>query len=218
MAGRIPVSGSVSIGDGAGDDRSLNKLRNIKRATTTNSEMAMSTLRDWFRAYVNPTGDAAGNFPDSGNEIAVSDFRDMRIWGCAVRLNNEDTSTYANTNNGKVQAYGLYGTGDYCFSVNGGTAWNCPVGSAIAEFSQSSYNFDSDTVYTLTVMDETSPTVQFDLKFQVGYGSGTAYLEGTTSCGTDEQKYYVTNPSSSVYSDYSYFYVAVADPEGTTYG
>ena len=94
MPGYIPSSGAVSIGDAAGSGRSLNELRNIKRTTTTNSAMALSTLRDWYRSYVDPAGDPSGNFPAAGNAISFSDWRNVTITGVKVRVTNETDDTY----------------------------------------------------------------------------------------------------------------------------
>ena len=103
MAGRIPTSGAISIGDGSGTGRSLNELRNIKRSTTTNSEMAMSTLRDWFRSYVDPTGDTDSVFPGAGDEISFSDFRNMIIFGIQMEVANESDTEYDNSANGELR-------------------------------------------------------------------------------------------------------------------
>ena len=89
MPGRLPASGSISVGDASGADSSINALRNIKRSTTTNSEMAMSTLRDWFRSYVDGAGDPSSNFPGAGDTISFSDFYNLTIFGVQIELQNE---------------------------------------------------------------------------------------------------------------------------------
>jgi|TARA_Y100000310_G_scaffold325836_1_gene389939 hypothetical protein len=214
MAGNIPTSGSVSVGDAAGSGKSLNELRNVKRSTTTNSQMAMSTLRDWFRTYVNPTGDSLGGFPDSGNEISMSDFHGMKIWGCNVRSKNESTSTYANSNNASLKAKGINGTGDYAFHLN--STWQYPSGSAEVEYT--GLNGDGSTSHTLTVRDEGGTNTDFTLLWCPGYGTGQAKIYGTTTSGTNNQTYNWTTNSSSTYSEYSNFWVEEADPSGTAYG
>lgn len=220
MAGHIPSSGSVSMSTAAGDTRSMYRLRNIKRSTGDTSQQAMSTLRDWFRTYVNPAGDAGGNFPDSGNQIAFSNFRDMKIWGCAVRSQNETTSTYNTDDNAKLKVYGLNGTSDYAFTI-GGVEQN-PSGAAEVEFSKSatgqSFNGDGTASHTLTVKDEGGTSAEFTLTWVPGYGTGQAKIEGTTTSGTNNQAYNWSTNSPSSYSEYSYFYVEEADPSGTAYG
>ena len=214
MAGHIPHSGSVSIGDAAPEGSRLNELRNLKRSTTTNSQMAMSTLRDWFRTYVNPAGDSLGGFPDSGNQISMSDFRGMKIWGCNVRSKNESTSTYANSNNASLKIKGINGTGDYDFRLGG--VWQYPSGSTEVEFT--GFNGDGSESHTLTVKDDGGTSTQFTLEWVPGYGTGQAKIVGTTTSGTNGQAYNWTTSSPSTYSEYSNFWVEEADPSGTAYG
>ena len=227
MAGRIPTSGSISIGDAAGSGRSLNELRNIKRSTTTNSQMAMSTLRDWFRSYVDPTGDASSNFPGAGDEISFSDFRNMVIFGVQMEVANESDTEYDNSANGQLRINGINGTEDYTFRLQGlsdgyDTSLT-PTDTADATFTglggsaQYSRGFD----YTLTCTDDTTGVI-FTLTFQIGLGSTSAdstkaKITGTTTSGGNGTVYTFGSQSTS-FGDTMVIYIEDPDPSGTSYG
>lgn len=216
MAGHIPSSGSVSMGPIAGDTRSMYRLRNLKRSTGDTSQQNMSTLRDWFRTYVNPAGDAGGNFPNSGNQIAFSDFYDMKIWRVGIRNVNESASTYSDSNNAQFRVYGSYGSNDFAFHLNGGSnaGWQYPSGGAEVLFT----GFNGGSSYTFTARDEGGPDADFTLTYYPGYNTATAYMRGTTTSGSNNTNYNWSTNSPSSWSEYSYFYVEEADPSGVSYG
>ena len=222
MAGRIPTSGAISIGDGSGTGRSLNELRNIKRSTTTNSEMAMSTLRDWFRSYVDPTGDTDSVFPGAGDEISFSDFRNMIIFGIQMEVANESDTEYDNSANGQLRINGVNGTEDYTFRLQGiddgyDTSLS-PTGTADATFTGLGGNAQYSTGYdyTLTCTDDTTG-VAFTLTFQIGLGSSNAKITGTTTAGGNGTVYTFGNQGTS-FGDTMVIYIEDPDPSGTSYG
>ena len=210
MPGRLPASGSISIGDASGADSSINALRNIKRSTTTNSEMAMSTLRDWFRSYVDGAGDPSDNFPGAGDAISFSDFYNLIIFGVQIELQNETSNQYNNANNGKLRINGINGTEDFSFNFNGSTQE--PTGTADVEYT--SLNSGN---YTLTCTDSTT-SAEFTLAINIGYGGTASKITGTTTAGGDGTVYTSDATNGGGYSSTLVIYIEDPDPSGTAYG
>jgi len=222
MAGRIPTSGAISIGDGAGAGRSLNELRNIKRSTTTNSQMALSTLRDWFRTYVDPAGDPSSNFPGAGNEISFSDFRNMIIFGVQMEVANESDTVYDNSANGQLRINGINGTEDFTFRLQGISdgydTTITPSGTNDGTFTGLGGNAQYSTGYdyTLTCTDDTT-SAAFTLTFQIGLGSSNAQITGTTTAGGNGTVYTFGSQGTS-FGDTMVIYIEERDTSGTAYG
>lgn len=210
MAGRLPASGPISIGDAAGSTSSLNALRNIKRSTTTNSQMAMSTLRDWYRSFVDGAGDPSSNFPGAGDAISFSDFYNLIIFGVQIELQNETSNQYANANNGKLRINGIDGTEDFSFNFNGQT--HEPTGTADVEYS--SLNSGN---YTLTCTDSTT-SASFTLSINIGYGGTASKITGTATAGGSGTVYTSDATNGGGFSSTLVIYIEDPDPSGTAYG
>ena len=105
----IPTTGAIGIGDDAGVDRSINLLKNIKKATgARDSNSSLNDLRNFFKSYVGVTG----NFAHTGNtttEVGLSAFRGAYIYGFRVKVKNETASYYGNSNDGIVEVRGTFG-------------------------------------------------------------------------------------------------------------
>ena len=210
MPGRLPASGSISIGDASGADSSINALRNIKRSTTTNSEMAMSTLRDWFRSYVDGAGDPSDNFPGAGDAISFSDFYNLTIFGVQIELQNETDSQYTELNDGKLRINGINGTEDFSFNFNGETGE--PTGTGDHEF----LNVNSGD-HTLTCTDSTT-NAEFTLAINIGKGGTASKITGTTTAGGNGTVYTSDATGGGGYSTTLVIYIEDPDPSGTAYG
>lgn len=223
MAGYIPNTGAVSIGDAASSGRSLNELRNIKRSTTTNSEMAMSTLRDWYRTYVDGAGDPSGNFPAAGDQISFSDFRLMTVLGVQMEVRNESDTAYDNSGDGQLRINGINGGEDYTFRLQGiSDSYDTtisPVGTTDATFTSLGGTGTGSTGYdyTLTVTDDVTNAV-FTLTFQIGLGSSGGQITGTTTAGGDGTVFVFGSQSSGSFGDTMLILIGDPDPSGTTYG
>ena len=222
MPGHIPGTGSISIGDAAGSGRSLNELRNIKRSTTVNANMSMSTLRDWFRDFVDGGGDGAGLFPDTGDRISFSQFRNMTIFGIQVEAQNETDTTYDNSEDARLRVNGIHGTEDFTFRLTGPEGYDVtisPVGAADALFNGlgGANNNSRDYEYTLTCTDDNT-NASFEVIFRCDEGTAPSEMIGTTTSGGDGEVYTFGTPSSTAYGDTITIYVQDPDPSGESYG
>ena len=233
MAGYIPSSGAISIGDAAGATRSLNELRNIKRTTTTNSAMALSTLRDWYRCYVDGSGDPSSNLASAGNAISFSEFRNITITGIKVRVSNETDSTYDNSDNAAIKAYGLNGSLDYTFRLVGITEEHDQTltaeGTNEVTFSGlgGGAKHSSGYTYNLYITDDTT-SAQFYLTVKVNVGTSGATITGNAtsgaaapgSCsgGAIAETAFGSQGQAGSYSSYQTWYIEARDPSGTAYG
>lgn len=233
MAGYIPNSGAISIGDAAGSTRSLNALRNIKRSTTTNSAMAMSTLRDWYRCYVDGSGDPSSNLPSSGNQVSFSDFRNITIIGIKVRVTNETDDTYDRTDNAAIKCIGLNGSSDYTFRLIGveesaHDETQTVEGSSEATFSNlgGTGKHSRGYSYNLYVTDDTTGAQMYlTIKVNVGTSGATvtgnatsgAAAPGGCSGGAVSETAFSSQGQAGSYSSYQSWYIEARDPSGTAY-
>lgn len=213
----IPNTGQIQVSD-------LNVLKNVKTATGETDQGSMSSLRNWFRSYVDGAGDPDDNFPGSGDTISFSDFRKVTVFGAAMEMQNETDTTYDDSNNGKLRINGIGGSEDFTFRLQRSApdaydTTNTPSGVADAEFTGlgGAASGSQNLVYTLTVTDDTT-SASFTLTVTMGLGSTGGKVTGTTTSGTNSTNYNFTGQSASVYSNTLTMYVEDPDGSGRSYG
>jgi hypothetical protein len=184
----------------------------------------MSSLRNWFRSYVDGAGDPDGNFPGAGDPISFSDFRKMTVFGAAIEMRNETDTTYDDSANGQLRVNGIGGSEDFTFRLQRSApdaydTTQTPSGVADTEFTGlgGSASGSQNLVYTLTVTDDTT-SASFTLTVTMGLGGSGGKITGTTTSGTNSTDYNFASQSTSTYSGTVTMYVEDPDGSGRSYG
>lgn len=127
--GSLPRSGTVSVGNAAGTDKSINVAKDKSTSGSTSHNTANSSLRalhDWFysNAFITQSN-ASGT---SQSNVSMSEFYRAQVLTADFHGSPETPSTYQTNNNARVRIYGHVetmvpdGSGDklYYFSTNNG--------------------------------------------------------------------------------------------------
>lgn len=171
MAFEIPSSGSIDLGGTS--DRSIAALANIKGNFNETSSVHLSGMRDWYRTYIGE--DNAENLPMAGDGISLGDFREAAVFGVEVRTRNEsrDTDNYKNSNNARIYARGVDGSGSYQFQLVQTT------GASNASYTDTDSGGD---VVTIEAVNSGPDGNDIEL---TGTGSSPATFSGNVICNGD---------------------------------
>lgn len=158
MPGYINAGDKVGIGSAGGVNTSLNLMVNIKReaqgsnyaANTTNSNPV--DLKKWFELFAISPGLTTGVYTN----VKWSEFKQSTIFGCTVKIKNETTSRYSNSNNGAINLQGLNGStaagGSFnvkIYNSRGGTLITDNTFTGAATIGGGDGLFNSGTYYVL---------------------------------------------------------------------
>lgn len=216
--GYLQSTGAMSIGTAGGASRSLNRTRNYKRSTSDTANMAMSTLRNWFRSYtLGGSGNAVGG--TTGNSISMSNFRGKSVFGAYFKIENESDTTYDNTGDAAIAVQPFYGSGSFNIRLYGNgydVNEDKTGGTWFAQGSLGGTGTNSrGYTYTVVVTDKTA-SLSFTCVCKVGLGGSGASVVGST--GTSVLTFTPGSQSSGGYSTNVLFLAGVEDTSGTRYG
>ena len=130
--GSLPRSGTLSVGNAAGTDKSINVAKDKSTDGSVAHNEANSSLRnlhDWFYSNAFITQSNASGTGQSN--VSMSEFYRAQVLTADFHGHPETPSTYGTINNSSVRIYGHVqtvvpdGSGDrlYYFSINGGSSY-----------------------------------------------------------------------------------------------
>lgn len=137
---RLESSGEISIGNAAGDNRSINLLKNEGKNETVSHNQAdtsIKSLHDWFYNNAHITeSDATGA---NQSNIKLSEFYKAQVLECTFYGYPESASHYGDSNNGysyfvvDTDCLVRDGSGDYICNYSTGTSsWSSLVNNNAA--------------------------------------------------------------------------------------
>ena len=189
MPGYIHPLSAVGIGSSSGNETSLNLMVNIKRSVPgIGSSYAQNTansrpvdLKKWFEVYAIAPDFSKGVYTN----VAWSEFKNSSIFGATVKIKNESTSQYGNSNNGAIQITPINGSlnssdpaGTFTatvFNSKGGSSIVSSTSRTTMTFANAPTYFNDGTYYvTITHTPPpgaSSPSATFGFYWFCAYGT-----------------------------------------------
>ena len=222
----IKGSGVVST---TTDQGSLIGLRYIKddqlgtgSPTTTVANVGSVALKNWFAQYVGALGKFTKASDDNEN-INFGSYRNSTILGFKVRVVNESSSRYKNSNNAGIRIQPLNGAlGSY--TVTAGEVSTTSSGGEV-ELGRAKPSYNSGRNVSVAIRDNTTG-LTIAMNWQTAYGSGGgSFITGSQTVGIVGQRFNFTWSSGNdsnrdgTYSNYLYFFMGSQDPRpyGSSY-
>lgn len=227
----VSVKGTGGEVDVTTDTGSLFGLRYVKDnqlgtgniTTAVPADVGTVDLKDWFAEYVGVLGNFTKEAADNNN-IKFGDYRNSTILGFKVRVVNETTSRYKNSNNAGIRVSPLNGAlGSY--SVQAGTQSGTVAAGGEKQIGRANPYFNSGQSVAVIITDLTTG-VNIRMNWQTGYGpTGGSFITGTESTGIVGERFNFTwsgagdSDHAGYYSDYLYFFLGKQDtrPYGGSY-